>query len=106
MTKARAATSAQINGPALRHVRISRGRSIASLARPAGVSTSFLAHIERGSKRGLRVDALRVVVAELGLSDFRVLLCDPYGPDAAVIRDQLQKWAQTGPSVVPLSSVA
>lgn len=74
-----AATSVQIHGPALRHVRQHRGATVAQLAKAAGVSTSFLAAVERGDRRGVSGRVFGVLVAELDLADARVLLVDPYG---------------------------
>lgn len=72
--------SVLVNGPALRFVRRAKGRTVPQLARAAGVSTSFLAALERGARRGARTAVLRRVVDELGLDDVRVLLVDPFGP--------------------------
>lgn len=79
MTRPRAVTSVQINGPALRFAREARSRSIAQLARAAGVSTGFLSRVELGVKRGVGPDVFHVLVRELELADHRVLLIDPYG---------------------------
>lgn len=80
--------SLQINGPALRHVREGRGRTIGQLARVVGVSTSFLAALERGTRRGVRPSVFRGLVAELALNDPRVVLADPY----AVPPERLAAW--------------
>lgn len=79
MTRPRAVTSVQIHGPALRFAREATGRSIAQLARAAGVSTGFLSRVELGVKRGVGTDVFHLLVQELHLADPRVLLVNPYG---------------------------
>jgi transcriptional regulator with XRE-family HTH domain len=78
-----ASPSVRVNGPALRHVREGSGLSLGHLGRAAGVSTSFLSAVERGARRGMRTKVFLVLLAELGLTDARVLLADPYGVDVA-----------------------
>lgn len=75
--------SVQVHGPALRLVRTLRGRSIGSLARRSGVSTSFLARIERGVKHGVSRDTFALLAAELEVDDPRALMLAPYAPGSA-----------------------
>jgi transcriptional regulator with XRE-family HTH domain len=70
--------SVRVHGPALRLVRVLRGRTIGDLARKSGVSTSFLARVERGVKHGVRHDVFAALVAELAPDDPRALMADPY----------------------------
>lgn len=78
MTRPRAVTSVQINGPALRYVRETKGLTIAQLARAADVSTGFLSRVELGVKRGVGLDVFLALVRELAPVDHRVILVDPY----------------------------
>jgi hypothetical protein len=68
-----------VNGYALRLVRELRGRTIGSLARPSGVSTSFLARVERGEKQGVRQDVFDTITGELEVTDARALMAEPHG---------------------------
>lgn len=99
MNPGRVATSVQINGPALRYVREGRNRTIGQLARCAQVSTSFLAAVERGARRGVGVDIYRVLITELELADPRVLLVNPY--EANVPQATAPSWGQNGAIVIP-----
>jgi transcriptional regulator with XRE-family HTH domain len=67
----------KVNGAALRLVRVLRGRTIGDLAKRSGVSTSFLARVERGVKHGMRRAAFEILAAELA-ADPRALMADPY----------------------------
>lgn len=89
-------TSVQVNGPSLRFVRSSRRRSVASLAKAVGVSTSFLAAVERGDRIGMRTEVFERVVTALGLSDDRVLRVDPYS-ERVKIRRVGSRHAEDGP---------
>lgn len=103
MTRARrrspAGSSVKIHGPALRFVREAAGRSIADLARVAGVSVGFLARVERGEKRGVGVEVFSALVDELQLQDERVILVNPYV--SAVTAHMIE---QNGSTVLPCSS--
>lgn len=72
----------KVNGPALRLVRTLRGRTIGSIARPSGVSTSFLARVERGVKDGVRRDVFDKITEELAVEDARALMLAPYAVPA------------------------
>lgn len=102
VTNERTGASVQVNGPALRFVRETRGLSGARLARAVGVSTSFVAAVERGVRRGVRAEVFVALVRELGLLDPRAVLARPYeGTIGVLISDTPNKWANTGPEVVP-----
>lgn len=90
MTRPRAVTSVQINGPALRFVRETQGMTIAQLARAANVSTGFLSRVELGRKRGVGMDVFLALVAELAPVDHRVILVDPYAGKVAQITPPLR----------------
>lgn len=72
----------QVHGPALRFVREAGGRSIGQLAPRVKVSVSFLARVERGVKKAVSRPVFRALVDELGLSDPRVIMADPYRPSS------------------------
>jgi predicted transcriptional regulator len=74
----------KVNGYALRLVRTLRGRTIGSLARPSGVSTSFLARVERGVKHGMRRDVFDRIAAELAVQDARALMAEPHREVCAI----------------------
>lgn len=78
VVRARAVTSAAVNGPALRCIRERSGRSCSSLAKAVGVDVSFLARVERGEKRGVSLAVLVGIVRELEIADARAILVDPY----------------------------
>lgn len=77
--------SVKVHGPALRHVREAAGRSIASLARAADVSTSFLSQIERGVRPGTSREVFDVLVRELDVKDERVLMHNPARAPQALV---------------------
>jgi transcriptional regulator with XRE-family HTH domain len=68
----------QINGPALRTIRELRGMSCSALARAVGTDISFLARVERGEKRGVRMETFERLAWELRISDPRALMVNPF----------------------------
>lgn len=84
LNHARDAGSVRVHGPALRYIRQLSGRTIGSLAREAGVSTSFLAQVERGVRPGMTTPVFEVLVRELQISDPRVLMSNPSVAPATV----------------------
>lgn len=101
MVHARAVTSVQINGPALRVVRERSGVSCSALARRVGADVSFLARIERGEKRGIRRETFERIVYELEISDPRALMANPFPSRVSQLTSAPR--VHTGPRVVPCS---
>lgn len=69
-------SSVRVHGPALRFVRETKGRSIASVARQAGVSGPFLSLVELGQRPRMRRPVFDAVAEALDV-DPRVLMAHP-----------------------------
>lgn len=76
-------TTIRINGFACRVIRELKGRGMAELAEKLEVDRSYINKIELG--HSLRVSAVFYsrLIAELGLSDHRVLMADPSAKGSA-----------------------
>ena len=74
----------EVHGYALRVIREARGRKVAELADSLGVSRSYLAHLENGTKRGVSPELYASLCTELLVEDHRALLANaPLREDAA-----------------------
>lgn len=93
MDHPRAVTSVQLNGPALRCIRERSGMSCSALARAVGADVSFLARVERGEKRGVRVETFERLVKTLRIGDPRAILAAPFDP-------MVSEWGQVGANVI------
>ncbi|MEU7817074.1 helix-turn-helix transcriptional regulator [Pseudonocardia sp. NPDC049154] len=93
MARPRAVTAVAINGPALRAIRERSGISCSALAREVGADVSFLARVERGEKRGVRMETFERLCFHLEI-DPRAIMENPFGT----------RLARSGPTVVPCGS--
>jgi transcriptional regulator with XRE-family HTH domain len=64
----------EVHGYALRVIRQARGRSVVDLAGAMDCSRSYIAHLERGSKRRVSPEFYNRLLDQLGINDFRALL--------------------------------
>lgn len=99
MVQPRAASSVQINGPALRCIRERSGISCSALARAVGADVSFLARVERAEKRGVRRETFERLCYELEIGDPRAILVNPFG--GTVTTPTGTTVALSGPTLVP-----
>ncbi|OKK06449.1 hypothetical protein AMK26_10555 [Streptomyces sp. CB03234] len=58
----------EVDGAAIRKIRMSRGQSIADLARIAGLTSSYLSRLETGVRRRTRPPTYLALRAALGLA--------------------------------------
>ncbi|MBV9291079.1 MAG: helix-turn-helix transcriptional regulator [Frankiales bacterium] len=71
-------TSVEVNGPAIRALRIALRVPIEQVAREVGVSRAYLCKIELGHSRKVSVETLGRLEEALGVTDRRALLASPY----------------------------
>lgn len=76
-------TTVDINGYALREMRILTGIPIAALAEQVGVTRSYLAKIELGHSERVSPKVFAAIVAALKIKDRRALLAWPHGGSVA-----------------------
>lgn len=70
-------TTVEVNGYALREIRVRTGVAIADLADQVGVTRSYLAKIELGHSHRVSPKVYAAVLAALDIKDRRVLLAAP-----------------------------
>lgn len=79
MPPATAPTTIEINGFALREIRVRSGIDIAPLAEQVEVTRSYLAKIELGHSHRVSPKVFAALLRALGVKDRRSLLADPHG---------------------------
>lgn len=72
-------TTVEINGPAIREIRVRSGMSVVALAAAVGVERPYIAKIELGHSRRVSPKVFNALVAALAITDRRALLANPYG---------------------------
>lgn len=77
------ATTVEVNGFALRELRIRSGLGVAELAKQVGVQRPYIAKIELGHSRRVSPRVFMALLAALSITDRRVLLSNPYGMEEA-----------------------
>ncbi|WP_125728163.1 helix-turn-helix domain-containing protein [Kibdelosporangium aridum] len=73
-----------INGPALRHIRVLTGIGSAELSTSLGVSRAYISKIECGYSARVSGAFYARLCAELNIKDRRVLMANPNASDEAV----------------------
>lgn len=86
-------TSIEVNGFALREIRMRSGIEIAPCAEQIGISRPYLAHIELGSRVRVRPTVFAGMLRALQITDRRALLADPHGPAIEIDEDELSRTA-------------
>jgi transcriptional regulator with XRE-family HTH domain len=69
----------EVNGYALREIRVRGGVDIAPMAEQIGVSRSYLTKIELGHNTRVSPGVFNALLQALSLTDRRVLLANPHG---------------------------
>lgn len=77
------ATTIEVNGFALRELRIRSGLGVAELAEQVGVKRPYIAKIELGHSRRVSPRVFAALLAALSITDRRVLLANPHGLESA-----------------------
>lgn len=73
------ATTIEIHGPVVRHLRVQAGLGVAELADRVGITRAFVAKIELGHSRRVSPKVFNALVATFSIEDPRVLKANPYG---------------------------
>lgn len=76
-----ASTTIEVNGSALRELRIRSGIGVAELAARVGVQRPYIAKIELGHSRRVSPKVFNALVSALAINDRRALLANPYGAE-------------------------
>lgn len=69
----------EINGFALRELRIRDGRSVQTLAAEVGVQRPYIVKIELGHSRRVSPKVFNALLSAFSINDRRVLLANPHG---------------------------
>lgn len=73
------ATTIEVNGYALRELRIRSGLGVAELAAQVGVQRPYIAKIELGHSRRVSPKVFNALLSALSINDRRALLANPHG---------------------------
>lgn len=76
------ATTIEINGYAVRELRIRSGLGVAELAANVGVKRPYIAKIELGHSQRVSPRVFNALLAALSVQDRRALLANPHGAGA------------------------
>lgn len=76
-------TTVEINGFALRCIRVLSGIGVRQLAEQIGKDRTYIAHIEAGRCKRVSPAAYNDILAALHIEDRRVLLSSPHATNAA-----------------------
>jgi transcriptional regulator with XRE-family HTH domain len=76
-------TTIEVNGYALRELRIRSGLAVLDLANQVGVKRPYIAKIELGHSRRVSPKVYNALLEALSITDRRVLLANPHGADLA-----------------------
>lgn len=79
-------TTIEINGYAVRELRIRSGLGVQELAAQIGVTRAYVAKIELGHSRRVSPKTYNALLSALSIHDRRSLLCNPHG-EAADVED-------------------
>lgn len=73
------ATTVEVNGFALRELRVRSGLGVAELAERVGVKRPYIAKIELGHSQRVSPKVFNSLLSALSINDRRVLLANPHG---------------------------
>lgn len=72
-------TTIEVNGYALRELRVRSGIGVAELAEQVGVKRPYIAKIELGHSRRVSPKVYNALLNALAITDRRVLMTNPHG---------------------------
>jgi len=72
-------TTIEVNGYALRELRVRSGIGVAELAEQVGVQRPYIAKIELGHSQRVSPKVYTALLTALSITDRRVLLTNPHG---------------------------
>ena len=78
-------TTIEVNGYALRELRMRSGIGVAELAAQVGVQRPYIAKIELGHSRRVSPKVYQALLTALAISDTRVLMANPHGLAAEAV---------------------
>jgi len=78
------ATTIEINGYALRELRMRSGLGVAEFAAQVGVKRPYIAKIELGHSKRVSPAVFNAILSTLTIADRRALLAHPHGVETAV----------------------
>lgn len=78
-------TTVDINGFALRFIRVLSGVGVRELAEQIGKDRTYIAHIEAGRCRRVSPGAYNDILTALHIEDRRVLLASPHCDDSEAV---------------------
>lgn len=73
------ATTVEVNGFALRELRVRSGLGVVELAEQVGVQRPYIAKIELGHSQRVSPKVFNALLSALSITDRRVLLANPHG---------------------------
>lgn len=79
------ATTIEVNGFALREIRVRSGLGVMDLAKQVGVQRPYIAKIELGHSQRVSPKVFNALLQALSITDRRVLLANPHGADLALV---------------------
>lgn len=79
MAKTRTASTIEVNGYAVRAIRMHAGLTVAAIAAAAGMTTGSLRNIEIGRRPRMSPGAFNALCRALALQDHRAILAHPQG---------------------------
>lgn len=77
-------TTVEVNGFALREIRVRSGIDTAPCAATIGISRPYLAKIETGARVQVSPSVFHAMLAALQIRDRRAILANPHGPAIAL----------------------
>lgn len=78
-------TTVDINGFALREIRVRSGVSVVDLAKQIDVQRPYIAKIELGHSQRVSPRVFTALLQALSITDRRVLLANPHGADIEAV---------------------
>ncbi|MGW8565706.1 helix-turn-helix domain-containing protein [Isoptericola sp. NPDC055881] len=72
-------TTIEVNGPAIREIRLRSGLGVSQLADAVGVKRPYVAKIELGHSRRVSPAVFNRLIAALSVQDRRAIMANPYG---------------------------
>lgn len=77
-------TTVEVNGYAIRELRVRSGLGVAELADQVGVKRPYIAKIELGHSRRVSPKVFKALMDALSIQDRRSLLANPHGADEII----------------------
>lgn len=74
-------TTVEVNGYALRELRVRSGLGVMDLAKSVGVQRPYIAKIELGHSQRVSPKVYNALLSALSIKDRRVLLANPHAAD-------------------------